>query len=340
MDASSQQPPGASGVGHRNAASATLTGILDLLSRKGRIAGLAPDERLEGRVCLVTGASSGLGKAVAGELARRGAHVILACRSGIPEVGEEVKRASGGGSVEMVHVDLADLRSVHDLCDDLARRGVQLDVSVLNAGLMPRRARRTTQGFEVMFGVHFLANRLLIERWLADGVIRPATEASAHKPRVVFVASEAHRSAEPIDWERFGEFVDYGLRDGMGQYASSKLHMCTFASELSRRLVDARGEATVSVHTLCPGPVASGIAREAPAALKPVLGPLMKIFFRSPEAAAEPVTYLACARSIEGRTGLYLHMMREKPMSADASCPENGARIWEHSDRLLKPHRR
>ena len=340
MDSSPQQPPGASGVGHRNAASATLTGILDLFSRKGRIAGLAPDERLEGRVCLVTGASSGLGKAVAGELARRGAHVILACRSGIPAVGEEVRRASGGGSVEMVHVDLADLRSVHDLCDDLARRGVQLDVGVLNAGLMPRRARRTTQGFEVMFGVHFLANRLLIERWLADGVIRPATEASVPRPRVVFVASEAHRSAEPIDWDRFGEFVDYGLRDGMGQYASSKLHMCTFASELSRRLVDARGEATVSVHTLCPGPVASGIAREAPAALKPVLGPLMKIFFRSPEAAAEPVTYLACARSIEGMTGLYLHMMREKPMSADASCPENGARIWEHSDRLLKPHRR
>jgi NAD(P)-dependent dehydrogenase (short-subunit alcohol dehydrogenase family) len=324
-------------VGHRNVASATLTAILDLLSRKGRIEGLTPDERLDGRVALVTGASSGLGKAVAIDLARRGAHLILACRSGIPEVGEEIRRASGSSSLEMLHVDLAELASVHALCDELARRRVRLDVSVLNAGLMPLKARRTAEGFEVMFGVHFLANRLLVERWLADGVIAAGADPM---PRIVFVSSESHRSAEPIDWDRFGEFVDYGLRDGMAQYASSKLHMCTLSSELARRLVDEKGEPTVSVHSLCPGPVASGIAREAPAALKPILGPVMKLLFRSPTAAAEPVTYLACSRRIEGRTGLYLHMMREKPVSAEASCPENGARLWQLSDALLKPHRR
>lgn len=338
MSGDGKDAHGPSGVGHGNAATATLTGILDLFSRKGRIPGLAEDERIDGRVCLVTGANSGLGKAVAIDLARRGGHVILAGRSGIPEAGEDVKRASGSRSVEMLRVDLSDLESVSDLCDEIARRGLRLDISVLNAGLMPLRARRTAQGFEVMFAVHFLANRLLLERWLADGVIRPAAP-GAQRPRVLFVSSEAHRSASPIDFERFGEFKDYGLRDGMAHYAASKLHLCTFASELSRRL-NPGPDVAVAVHSLCPGPVASGIAREAPVWLKPIVQPALRLLFRSPEAAAEPVVYLACSQRIEERTGLYLHMMREKAVAPEAASPQNGALLWERSAELLKPHLR
>jgi len=330
---------GPTGVRHRNPASATLTGILDRFRSGGRVPALADDERIEGRVCLVTGASSGLGKAVAEALARRGGHVIMACRSGIPEAAEAVRRECGGDSVEMLHVDLADLASVNRLCDALRERKIQLDIAILNAGLMPRRARRSAQGFEVMFAVHFLANRLLLLRLIEDGVIDATGSRRGARPRIVFVSSESHRSAPAIDFERFGEFVDYGLRDGLDEYGRSKLHTSTFASELSRRL-DAGGDVRVAVHSLCPGAVNSNIAREAPALLKPVLTALMGLAFPSPAAAAEPVVYLACARQLEGRTGVYLHTLCEKALAPEALDPEKGRLLWEKSAELLRPYLR
>lgn len=331
---------GPTGVGHRNAASATLTAILDRLDRAGRIPPLAQDERLDGRRCLVTGASSGLGKAIAIALARRGADVVMACRSGIPEAGEEVARAARRDAVEMLPVDLADLESVHRLADALASDGRPLDRVILNAGLMARSARRSAQGFEVMFAVHFLANRLLLDRLLDDGVVVPREPGSPEPaPRIVFVTSESHRSAEPIDFERFGEYVEYGLRDGMRQYASSKLHMVTLACELARRL-DPDDEVRVAVHALCPGPVASNIAREAPGWLRPALGLVFGVFFQSPARAAEPAVFLACSRQIEHRPRVYLHMMREKSPAPAALDPENGARLMAASDTLLEPWRR
>jgi NAD(P)-dependent dehydrogenase (short-subunit alcohol dehydrogenase family) len=321
-------------LGHDNPVTATLTGILDRFGQKDRIAGLEDSDRIDGKVCLVTGSSRGLGLAVAKQLAERGGHVIMACRSRIPEAGDEVKAASGSGEVEMLQVDLSDLDSVARLCDRLRDDGVRIDIAVLNAGLMPRRARRTPQGLEEMFAVHFLANRLLIARWLEDGVI--AREGVGRSmPRIILVSSESHRSAEAIDFDRFGEFVEYGLSGGMAQYGGTKLHMSTFACELSRQL-NPGGQVRVSVCALCPGPIDSSITREAPALVKPLLGAVTRVFFRSPEDAAEPVVYLACAPSIEGTSGRYMHMMADKAPSPLAADPEHGRRLWRESARLLE----
>src|SRR6267142_6945138 len=139
-----------------NPLSATLAGLADQLRRRRGGAMLADGERLDGRTCLVTGANSGLGKAIAIQLAARGARVIMACRSGIPEAGADVRRLSGSDAVEMMHVDLTDFDSVRGLCDQLRDRKVRLDVAVLNAGVMPRSSRRTRHGFELMFQVNYL----------------------------------------------------------------------------------------------------------------------------------------------------------------------------------------
>ena len=315
---------------------AVCAAVIDRLSQKRMIAPVPGSVRIDGKACLVTGSNTGLGKAVAIDLARRGGHVLMACRSGHPEAGDDVRRISGSDRVEMLKVDLADLNSVHRLCDRIERWGRRLDIIVLNAGLMPRSARRSPQGYELMFAVHFLANRVLIDRFLGDGLIQPSIR-GVERPRIVIVTSEAHRSAGPIDFENFGAFTRYGLKDGLKYYAASKLRLCTYAHELSRRL-NPEGEVRVAVNSLCPGPVNSNIAREAPPFLKPLLYPVMKLLFASPEKAAKPVIYLCCAEEMGRRTGVYLHLMRERPASPLARDEEAGAQLWQVSAAMLEKH--
>jgi len=323
-----------------NPLTATLAGLID--QARARRVDLGPPERLEGRTILVTGANSGLGRATALALARGGARLLLACRSGIPAAGEEIARASGNSAIEMLPVDLSDLASAHRLCDALRDRGVRLDAAVLNAGVMPLRARRTRDGLELMFQVNYLANVLLTERLLADGVIPNRAFAASFarapgepRPRIVIVSSEVHRSAAPLDPSALGAYLDYGLRDGMAHYARTKLLLCTFATELARRLRDDDG-VDVAVHALCPGPVDSNMAREAPDWVKPVLKPVMRLFFSSPDDAARPVVHLATARALEGRTSVYMHMTREKEPSPAARDAAIGRRIWDESHALLR----
>ncbi|NRA40680.1 MAG: SDR family NAD(P)-dependent oxidoreductase [Pseudomonadales bacterium] len=331
---SNKQGPNA--VGHNSVFSAVTTALFDMFSNKGQLPPLG-DQRIDGKTCLVTGANSGLGKAVAIDLAKRGGHVIMACRSGIPEAGEDVKRLSGSDQVEMMQVDLSDMQAVSEFCDSLQARNIQLDITVMNAGLMPLNSRHSAQGYELMFAVHFLANRLMLSRMVSDGVI--AQQPDKPPARVIFVSSEAHQSSAPIDFDQFGAYVEYGLKDGLKHYGTSKLHLTTFANELSRRLnpdyQNGSGEVNIAVHALCPGPIASNIARESPGFLRPIIGPIMRLFFNSPEAAAAPIMLLACAESMADKTGVYLHMMREKPCSELAADPANGQQLWDKSAALL-----
>ncbi|MDE0226484.1 MAG: SDR family NAD(P)-dependent oxidoreductase [Gammaproteobacteria bacterium] len=325
--------------GYGSLGNAIVTAVRNTLRGKPALDSVPASVRIDGKVCLVTGANRGLGRAVAVDLARRGGRVLMACRSGHPEAEDDVKQASGSDTVEMLTVDLADMRSVHRLCDELKERNIGIDIAVLNAGLAALGARRTPQGFETMFAVHFLANRVMVDRWLKDGLLRPSNVPGS-TPRIVFVASETHRSAEPIDFEALGAYNDFrGAANGLKQYCSTKLHMCTYAKELSRRLDPADNEAVpVFVHTLCPGAIASGIAREAPAILRPIVQPVMRLLFQGPEKAARPVIYLCCADEAGARTGMYLHMMVEKEMSALATDETNGAKLWEASQVLVEKH--
>ncbi|MYA32677.1 MAG: SDR family NAD(P)-dependent oxidoreductase [Gemmatimonadales bacterium] len=317
---------------------AFASGVVDRFVQRPTLSPVPECVRLDGRVCLVTGANRGLGKAVAVDLAERGADLLMACRGGHPDAGEDVRRLSGSDRVDMLQVDLADLESVHTLCDRLARERRRVDILVLNAGVMPAKARRSAQGYELMFAVHFLANRVLIDRLLADGVVRPG-DRDRETPRIVFIVSETHRAADSIDFGSFGAFADYGLKDGLKYYALSKLHLCTYAQELSRRL-NPEGEVRIAVNSLCPGAVDSDLMREAPWFLKPLLYPAKRLLFASPHAAVAPVTHACCAEDMGRRSGVYLHLMREKEMSPPAMDASAGARLWRESDTLLARHLR
>jgi NAD(P)-dependent dehydrogenase (short-subunit alcohol dehydrogenase family) len=319
----------------RNPVEAALTGLKDLFGRQELAERLTDDLRLDGRTCLVTGASSGLGFALAVQLAARGARVVTVSRSGVPEKGEEIQRLSGSREVSMLRADLSDLAQVHGVADTLRERGLRVDVLVDNAGVATPRARKTAQGLDAMFVTNFLAKFVLANRLLGDGTIRNAVfaggrAASDPTPRILLVSSDSHQGASAIDWDEFGRFHDYGVNRGIHNYSYFKLILNTFGCELARRLAP-EGRIDVPVHVLCPGPVDSDIVRDAPPALKLFLKGVFKLAFRRPSVAARPAVYACASPELERETNRYLHMWNPKRMDEKCYDPAEGARLWERS---------
>jgi NAD(P)-dependent dehydrogenase (short-subunit alcohol dehydrogenase family) len=314
---------------YRSTSGSILGAIKQRFGKKKRIGSLTDGDRLDGKTVLITGASSGLGFATAVELAGRGARVIMAVRSGIPDKGHAVKEQSGSATVEMRRVDLSDLASIRALATGLRDEDTKLDLLVLNAATVPARSRQTKQGLEEMFVVNYLSSFYLTNLLVQYGVIRKNAGA-----RIVFVASEAHRSSPAIDWQKFGAYADYGMKKSVPLYGYYKHMLLAFACELARR-TQASG-ADIAVHGLCPGPVNTNIAREAPWFAHWLVAAIFAVFFKSPAKACEPVVYLSCARSLNGRTGVYLHLMEEKQIEPPTAETENGKRLWQASRDLLE----
>lgn len=321
-----------------NPFSAVFTGVYELMRKKATVRDLSATDRFDGKTVLVTGANSGLGFGIAELLAHRGAHVIMACRGGIPEAGEQIRAKIPGASLEMRFVDLKEFDSIRALVQGLRQDGVTVDILIDNAGVTPARARKTAAGFDEMFMVNYLAKFVLAIGLLEAGVIPNNTFArKARKgqiPRMIYISSDSHQNASAIDFEQLGVFEDYtGPSRGVSLYSYNKLVLNTFVVELSRRLQPASG-IDVAVHAICPGPVNSNIIRDAPPAVKAVLKLVFALFFKKPLVAAEPVIYLAAAPELEGQTGLYLHMNRPKQMDAKVYDPEAGRKLWVKTEAL------
>ena len=311
---------------------ATFKGISDLFKKRERVGTLSSKERLDGKRVMITGSSSGLGLAVAKQLAALGAEVIMAVRSGIPEKGEEVKNTSGSQKVHMLHVDLADFDSITKLVKQLKAQFGKIDILICNAAVVVKEARRTKHGLDEMFTVNYLAKIYLVNTLLKEGCFNTKGK---ELPRIIFVSSESHRNPEHFEWDTFGQFQEHKMAKTVERYGYYKLLMTTFSQELERRL-NPDTKPNYSVFALCPGPVNSNIAREAPTIIQPLMKLVFRMFFSSPEKAAEPVVYMATSKELEGKSKDYLFLMSRKPVDEKAADPENGEKLWNMTEQLIE----
>ena len=267
-----------------------------------------------GQTFLVTGANAGIGYATAAELARRGGRVHIACRSQAKgEAAVAAIEAQGGsGQVSYLHLDLADLASVHRTGRDFLACGEPLHVLINNAGVAGQRGL-TRDGFELAFGVNHLGHFALTMALLP--LLRESAPA-----RIVEVARDAHYQAKGIDFEA----VRHRTKSitGLPEYAVSKLANVLFTQELGRRL-DA---AEVAAYTLHPGVVASQIWRRVPWPARQIMTRRMLTI----EQGAATSLYCATAAEVAGISGRYYDNCREAEPSKVAA-PELAATLWEYS---------
>ncbi len=312
---------------------AALAGFRDIFRKQANADKLNETHRFDGKTCIITGATSGLGFALSVEMARRGAHVIMACRSKIPEAGEMVRKKIGSTKVEMRYLDLSKIDTIHTFVDGLVKDKIHTDVTILNAGVALPKARKTESGQDEMFLVNYLSTVILINLMIEKGVINTDLSGTP-KQRLIFISSDSHQGSSAIDYNEFGKYYDHGVSKGIANYSYFKLILNTYATELSRLLNP--DKVNVGVLIICPGPVHSNIIKEAPFPLRMILGAIFKIIFRSPAKAALPVVYMAISEDFEGKTNEYLHMFNNKKMDPKVYLPEEGRKLWVESMRIWK----
>lgn len=310
---------------------AALHGIYDLFRKQDLVDRLSENDRLDGKRVVVTGANSGLGYAITVEVARRGGEVIMACRRDLPEILEKAKKESSSDKIEMRHLDLGNVDSLYAFTDQLKSKGEQVDVLIMNAAVALPKARKTAIGLEEMFLVNYLANFVLANLMTAREVMHLE---AAEAPRILFISSDSHQGSSAVDYAEFGDYVDYGVSQGIGYYSYYKLVTNTMMVELSRR-INKDGH-KMGVNVICPGPVNTEIAKEAPPFLHKILKGIFWVFFKAPKVAALPVVYMAASTDYKGRSEQYQHMFNEKKMDPKCYEPEAGAKLWEESLKLWK----
>jgi NAD(P)-dependent dehydrogenase (short-subunit alcohol dehydrogenase family) len=272
---------------------------------------------MQRKVCLITGATAGIGLVTAQALAQQGATLVLVGRN--PEkcaaTVEQLKQQSGNSQIDFLVADLALQSEVRRLADQFCQRYRRLDVLINNAGAHFMQRRETAEGIEMTFALnhlsYFLLTHLLLETLKASA---PA--------RIVNVASDAHTGAK-LDFADLQNRQHYG-GVGFQPYAQSKLANILFTYELARRL-EGSG---VTVNTLHPGFVATNFATNNGWFARFLMKWLLHRFAISPEEGAQTTIYLATSPEVEGVTGKYF-VQKKATTSSPASYDQAAARqLW------------
>jgi NAD(P)-dependent dehydrogenase (short-subunit alcohol dehydrogenase family) len=275
---------------------------------------------MNGKVVLITGGTSGIGKASAVALASMGAEVVVIGRNEErgERAAEEIRRESGNEKVSLMLADLSVQADVRRLAEEFQERHGRLDVLVNNAGLVQSQRTETPDGIETQLAINHLTPFLL------TNLLLDLLRASAPS-RIVTVSSDAHRWAK-LDLDDLQSRKRYR---GMQVYGTTKLANILFTRELSERL---KGTG-VTANAMHPGGVNTNFGNNQRGPMS-LLFRAFKPFMRTPEQGADTLIYLASSLEVEGMTGKYLADRKVK-VASDAAYDETlQKKLWEASEKL------
>ncbi|XP_045101618.1 retinol dehydrogenase 11-like [Portunus trituberculatus] len=283
--------------------------------------------RLDGKVVVVTGANSGIGKEAARDLASRGALVVLACRNkeAALQAVKEIRTTTGDGELIVMELDLSELASVRSFSSSLLDKFTNIDILVNNAGLYipPGEGAKTKDGFEVHFGVNHLGHFLLTH------LLLPRLQETAGS-RIVTVASSLYKYGK-IDLDDLESKNGYDEKQRNALYANSKLANVMHSQEIARRTAGTG----VRAFALCPGFVYTGLFRYSTgnmSALRKLLfAPIMLFFMRNAKQGAQSIIHCTVSEELDDKEWTMVADCKPTPVTAVAQDPDTARALWEVS---------
>ncbi len=284
---------------------------------------------MQGKRVLITGATNGIGKQAALELARMGAAVVIVGRDEVKtrKVSLDLKALSGNANIDLAVGDLSSFHEVRRIANEYRETCGRLDVLLNNAGAMFTRFQASADGYEMTFALnhfsYYLLTLLLLD--LIKLTARDHGEA-----RIINVSSGAHKSGALRQGLWLGDLrSEAGFRGtgGFASYSASKLANVLFTYELARRLA----ETDVTVNALHPGFVNTGFGHNTGGIMSAFVKGSQKLFGRSPRKGAETLVYLASAPEVYGVTGKYWMDKRQSRSSEISYGREQQSKLWEFS---------
>ena len=277
-------------------------------------------QHLDGKTCLITGATNGIGRVTAVALAGMGAELFLTYRdkARADETIAEIRQKTGNDKIHLLEADLGSQSQVRVAAAEFLAMGKPLHLLINNAGLGNTSRTITADGIETVFAVNHLAY-FLLTMLLLDCIKRSAPS------RIVNVASEAHRFGT-INFDDLGGEQRYRT---LGAYSQSKLANILFTYELARRLAGSG----VSVNCLHPGGIASGLWTNN-GLFAQLIMKAAKPFLKTPEQGARTTIYLASSDEVAGVTGKYYADCKEKISNRESYDLDVANRLWEVSAQM------
>ncbi len=279
--------------------------------------------QMDGKVVLITGATNGIGKVTARELAKMGASVLIVGRnpSKTRDVMREIQKESGNNNVDMLTADLSIISDIRGVAADFRERYDRLDVLINNAGAFFSERKSTPDGYERTFALNHLSYFLL------TNLLLDMLKASAPS-RVINTSSGAHMGApKGMNFDDLQGEKSFG---GWGAYSQSKLANILFTYELAQRLNGTQ----VTANSLHPGFVNTGFGKNNGGIIGAALNLVTPLMGRTPEKGAETLIYLAASPEVEGVTGKYFSVKKESTVSSAARDPQQAQRLWTISEEL------
>ena len=277
---------------------------------------------MKGKICFITGANSGIGKATSQGLAKKGPKIVMVCRneSRGEAARDEIMRESGNSNIDLMIADLSSQQSIRKLAEDFVAQYDRLDILINNAGAIYSDLQYSEDGIEMQFATNHLGYSLLTHLLL--DVLKASTPS-----RIINVASNAHFDGTINFDDLYGEKGYSGLK----AYAQSKLANVLFTYELERRL----GNKSVTVNSLHPGGVRTPLGLKCKSWLYKIGWAVAMPVLISPHKGAQTSIFLASSADVEGITGKYFHKCKAVRSSAPSYDREIAGKLWEISEKLV-----